>query len=51
MRVELLGKFKITVGGYRFVHPIYVGHLQNEMLFSMISIDHMVRKFPVRQEH
>uniref|UniRef100_A0A8W8MKS2 C2H2-type domain-containing protein n=1 Tax=Magallana gigas TaxID=29159 RepID=A0A8W8MKS2_MAGGI len=33
--VGIAGKVEITVGGYRFVHPIYVGPLQDKMLFGI----------------
>lgn len=32
MRAHFLGEVEVTVGGYRFVHPIYVGPFQDEML-------------------
>ena len=35
MCAKFLGKVEITVGGYRFVHPIYVGPLQDKMLFGI----------------
>lgn len=35
MCVKFLGKVEIIVGGYRFVYLIYVGLLQDKMLFGI----------------
>lgn len=38
MRAQYSGKVEITVGGYRFVQPIYVGPLQDEMLLGIYFV-------------
>lgn len=35
MRAQFLGQVEITVSEYRFVHPIYVDPLPDEILFEI----------------